>query len=59
MSRPVTTDHVVMDGNVFHCSHCGQRYQMTLPCPIDVFVAATKAYVATHRNCPPPSEPKP
>lgn len=47
------TDHVVMRGNAFLCKHCGKTYAIALPCPINVMVAAMKAYVADHQYCQP------
>jgi len=40
-----------MDGHVFHCLHCGQRYALNLPCPINVSVAAMNAFVDLHEHC--------
>jgi len=47
------TDHVRLLDGWFTCLHCGARYQMNLPCPIDVFTAACNAYVAVHAGCTP------
>lgn len=47
------TDHVVMQGDLFVCRHCGATYKMNLPCPINVMTAAIKAYVDTHKDCTP------
>lgn len=51
MSTDRSADHVVMDGHVFHCLHCGARYPMHLPAPVDVFVAASDAFVKLHAAC--------
>lgn len=54
MKSTKNTDHVVMAGdagNTFHCLHCNQRYTMNLPCNIDVFVAASRAFIALHASC--------
>lgn len=45
------TDHVVMEGSVFVCLHCGSRYGLNLPCPINVMTAAINAYVLDHKHC--------
>ena len=56
MSTEKNTDHVYMQGPAFFCAHCGQRYVMNLPCPIDVVVAACQAYVDLHADCPAPEK---
>jgi hypothetical protein len=52
MSRR-NTDHVVLLDGVFACEHCGARYRMNVPCPVNVFTAAMQAYVSDHANCEP------
>ncbi len=49
----MSTDHVVMRGNDFVCLHCGQRYRPTLPAPINVMVAMSRAFGRAHRDCQP------
>jgi hypothetical protein len=55
------TDHIVMDMSTGEllCSNCGTTYKITLPAPIDMFVAQGKVFTKSHRNCtktwtPPP-----
>lgn len=50
------TDHVVLQGSQFTCLHCGATYEMNLPCPITVMVAAINAYTASHAGCSKPAE---
>ena len=50
MAKP-NTDHVVLIENVFTCKHCGARYPIALPCPINVMVAASRAFVVDHAYC--------
>lgn len=48
---PRNTDHVrLLDGG-FSCLHCGARYTMNVPCPINVFTAASEAFVGDHAGC--------
>jgi len=51
--------HVVVIENVFVCHHCGARYPITLPAPINVYIAACNAFVKDHAACPPPEPTKP
>lgn len=48
-------DHVVLDTKTgeFWCRHCDARYHPTLPASIDMFVAMTKEFSKSHRNCKP------
>ncbi len=50
--------HVFLITNGFRCSHCGATCLPTMPSPVDVFVAAGKAFSKLHRGCPKPV-PKP
>jgi hypothetical protein len=52
-------DHVVeMGGGVFACLHCGQKYGVALPAPIDIVVATSRAFVQLHRGCVAPRAPR-
>lgn len=45
-------DHVTMRGpGLFCCERCGQRYELNLPAPIDLWLAAAQAWLAQHRSC--------
>lgn len=49
----------MMKGSSFVCLHCGANYRPNLPAPINVFLKMSQAFVADHKKCPPPKEPKP
>lgn len=53
MSRK-QVEHVVFDSKgAFWCRHCGERYAMQMPAPIDVMVGACDAFTKTHQRCKP------
>lgn len=54
MSRPPTA-HVVMRGPTLFCDGCRASYLVTLPCPVDVFVATSQAFVRLHAGCAAPA----
>ena len=33
------------------CTRCGERFEMKLPLPVDVWVAAVDAFVRLHERC--------
>jgi len=43
--------HVRLLDGAFSCLHCGARYTMNLPAPINVFTAACNAFVDDHEHC--------
>lgn len=43
---------VVLITNGFRCDRCGDSYEMNMPCPIDVMLAAGKAFEKNHKTCP-------
>lgn len=45
------TNHVVLLDGSFFCHHCGARYTMNLPAPINVFTKAMEAFVGDHAEC--------
>ena len=49
--RRASTDHVVHGNDKFVCLHCGRRQPIAFPIEISVFVAMSKAFVASHRRC--------
>ena len=54
----MSTSHVVAhDGTRrpfgFECLHCGAVLGLALPVSVDEFVAASEAFLARHRACPP------
>jgi hypothetical protein len=53
----VKGDHVVINLRtfVFECKHCGLSYPMAAPAPINLVVAASKAWLSDHRHCSAPS----
>jgi len=56
-------DHVVAQntpegGQRFLCKHCGTHYDPSLPCPMNVFLAAMDAFGKSHADCPPPNPPE-
>lgn len=56
MPRRANTDHIVVGPTpaTGKCLHCGQELHLGLPMNINVWVAATKAFVKAHRECPVP-----
>lgn len=49
-----SADHCVFEpGNVLACLNCGERYTVSMPAPIGVFAAITKAWADEHRGCRP------
>jgi hypothetical protein len=46
---------VLRDGGGFACTHCGEVYDMPLPVLLSVWVAASKAFVRAHVDCPVPA----
>lgn len=45
-------DHVrMLDGGGWQCTHCGERYDMAMPAPLDVYAAAAQAFAASHAGC--------
>jgi hypothetical protein len=66
------TDHVIWDNLaprepltlspeqqlVLRCTHCGDRYVLALPAPVDMIGALIRVYTKGHRHCK-PREPKP
>lgn len=45
------THHVRLIDGTFSCLHCGVRYTMNMPCPINVHTAAMLAFVDDHAEC--------
>ena len=37
------------------CLRCGERFHLSLPISVRVFVAASTAFLAQHRHCPEPT----
>jgi hypothetical protein len=35
------------------CLRCGERYPMTIPVSVTMFVATSKAFASEHRHCRP------
>lgn len=52
-------DHVRLIDGAFFCLHCGTRYTMNQPCPINVFTAAMNTFVDDHEQCVDRSKPGP
>lgn len=52
----INTDHCVIRGDAFLCMPCGATYRPALPCPVDVFVATSNAFIDLHRHCKPRQE---
>ena len=43
---------VVKQGDLsFHCLRCGAKDALELPCSIDVWLAAARAFQKSHRRC--------
>jgi hypothetical protein len=40
-------------GEVAYCTRCGEGLTLNMPQRIEVFVAASNAFVNCHKNCPP------
>jgi hypothetical protein len=49
------TDHIVVHerGLRLECLNCGDTYRGTLPCSVDVWLAAAKAFGKVHARCQP------
>jgi hypothetical protein len=58
MKRP--QPHVIWEanGSLFRCLHCADAYRPAMPCPVDVFIAASRAYIKAHRACKAPRDPR-
>lgn len=52
------TDHVVLRGSGFACLHCGQSYEPSMPCPMDIYAASAKSFQKAHARCKAPGEPR-
>ena len=50
---PIKGSHVVLDfhNGDFVCEHCGERYAMAMPAPMDIYCAAMRAFGKSHRRC--------
>lgn len=44
-------EHITIAGDEMLCQNCGATYRFTLPTPIDMFVAQSKAWTKMHTNC--------
>jgi hypothetical protein len=54
-----TTNHVVaLNGGGFRCLHCFTTQDMPQSCDIDVYLAASRAFINKHARCQAPSEPR-
>lgn len=54
MARQTRASWVVMGGKIgeaAHCMRCGEGLSLGFPLQIEVFVAATKAFVKVHSRC--------
>jgi len=57
-ARAKKTDHIVMHmgkGGRLGCLHCGQNYTAALPAPVDIVIAAGKAFEKAHVRCRKPA----
>ncbi len=53
------TDHVAMlNGGTFRCLHCFAKQDMAMPCDMDVYAAACKAFGKKHASCKAPKDPR-
>jgi len=39
------------NGRKFKCERCGASYEMNLPAPLDVYIAACNAFLRSHKRC--------
>ena len=53
------TDHVVIDSRTQECvcKHCGVTHKLTLPAPIGIVVAVSRAFIKEHEHCKPKAAP--
>ena len=50
--RKGKTEHVRMrPPSDLACMHCGETYRVNMPAPLNIMMAVTKAFTATHRQC--------
>jgi hypothetical protein len=53
-------DHIVATADAGlaggECLNCKARLSFGLPCTVDEWVAAMRAFIDRHRNCKPPKE---
>jgi hypothetical protein len=57
--RKRKSDHIVMHDKGAKCLHCGRYLEIPLPIEISVFVAMSKAFVKSHKNCKKPENEQP
>jgi hypothetical protein len=54
LQRRWQTEWIVYTGDSEYpgqCDRCGKRLHLPLPQPLNVFIAASKAFVSLHRHC--------
>ena len=44
-------DHVVAEGDIMHCTHCGFKQQIKMPVDIDGLLSQMDQFMAAHKNC--------
>jgi len=51
--RQYDADHVVLEKgtNDCVCTHCGQRYHIHMPVPINIMTAIVDAFLEAHHQC--------
>lgn len=54
--RQYDADHVVLEKgtNDFVCTHCGQRYHIHMPVPMNIMTAIVDAFLEAHHQCEKP-----
>ena len=60
--RPGNAEHVVIKAPrgggapKALCLHCGGEYLVSIPCPLEVFLAISEAFTGIHKECSPPKD---
>jgi hypothetical protein len=49
-------EHVVIQDSALLCEHCGHRYPLALPMPIEAVIAAARTFSDIHRHCDKPEQ---
>lgn len=57
MATKPKSEHVhTLNGGGFRCAHCGAKQDMAMPCDINVWIAAGKAFTKSHARCKAPGK---
>lgn len=51
-SKTKTKTHVIWKApNILACLHCGQHYEVNMPAPVEIVVAASEVFEKSHNKC--------